>query len=72
MSHDIFYYNFAWKDYGEAASMSGLLDMVKVSVPQTGVCEICEPRSIYVPDHLTKFQLLLICVPIPGTCFCAD
>ena len=31
MSQDIFYYNFAWKDYGEAASMSGLLDMVKVS-----------------------------------------
>ena len=30
MSQDIFYYNFAWKDYGEAASMSGLLDMVKV------------------------------------------
>ena len=30
MSQDIFYYNFAWKDYGEAASMAGLLDMVKV------------------------------------------
>ena len=30
MSQDIFYYNFAWKDYGEASSMSGLLDMVKV------------------------------------------
>ena len=30
MSKDIFYYNFAWKDYGEAASMNGLLDMVKV------------------------------------------
>ena len=30
MSEDIFYYNFAWKDYGEADSMAGLLDMVKV------------------------------------------
>ena len=31
MSQDIFYYNFAWKDYGEAHSMIALLDMVKVS-----------------------------------------
>lgn len=29
MKNDIFFYNFAWKDYGEA-SMHGLLDMVKV------------------------------------------
>lgn len=29
MKADIFFYNFAWKDYGEA-SMPGLLDMVKV------------------------------------------
>jgi protein tyrosine phosphatase domain-containing protein 1 len=29
MRADIFFYNYAWKDYGEA-SMSGLLDMVKV------------------------------------------
>ncbi|CAG9124756.1 unnamed protein product [Plutella xylostella] len=29
MSNDIYYYNFAWEDYGEA-SLSGLLDMTKV------------------------------------------
>ena len=29
MKADIFFYNFAWKDFGEA-SMAGLLDMVKV------------------------------------------
>ncbi|KAJ2941250.1 hypothetical protein O0L34_g3448 [Tuta absoluta] len=29
MANDIFYYNFAWPDYGEA-SLSGLLDMAKV------------------------------------------
>lgn len=29
MKADIFFYNFAWKDFGEA-SMVGLLDMVKV------------------------------------------
>eukprot|EP00095_Tigriopus_kingsejongensis_P006903 snap_masked-scaffold126_size328755-processed-gene-1.1 protein:Tk06903 transcript:snap_masked-scaffold126_size328755-processed-gene-1.1-mRNA-1 annotation:"protein tyrosine phosphatase domain-containing protein 1" len=29
MKHDIYFYNFAWKDYGEA-SMTNLLDMVKV------------------------------------------
>ena len=30
MAADIFYYNFAWRDYGEASTMGGLLDMVKV------------------------------------------
>ena len=35
MSQDIFYYNFAWKDYGEAHSMLGLLDMVKVNLSYT-------------------------------------
>ncbi|XP_068624999.1 uncharacterized protein [Battus philenor] len=29
MANDIYYYNFAWPDYGEA-SLSGLLDMAKV------------------------------------------
>ncbi|KAL0811854.1 hypothetical protein ABMA28_009280 [Loxostege sticticalis] len=29
MSNDIYYYNFAWPDYGEA-TLSGLLDMAKV------------------------------------------
>ena len=29
MKANIFFYNFAWKDFGEA-SMVGLLDMVKV------------------------------------------
>ncbi|XP_038218503.1 protein tyrosine phosphatase domain-containing protein 1-like [Zerene cesonia] len=29
MANDIYYYNFAWPDYGEA-SLSGLLDMTKV------------------------------------------
>ncbi|XP_026319945.1 protein tyrosine phosphatase domain-containing protein 1-like [Hyposmocoma kahamanoa] len=29
MANDIYYYNFAWADYGEA-SLSGLLDMAKV------------------------------------------
>ena len=29
MKADIFFYNFAWKDFGEA-TMAGLLDMVKV------------------------------------------
>ncbi|CAG5055294.1 unnamed protein product [Parnassius apollo] len=29
MANDIYYYNFAWSDYGEA-SLSGLLDMAKV------------------------------------------
>ncbi|CAH1121425.1 unnamed protein product [Ceutorhynchus assimilis] len=29
MEHDIYYYNFAWKDYGDA-TLEGLLNMVKV------------------------------------------
>ena len=48
MSQDIFYYNFAWKDYGEASSMSGLLDMVKVRRELFNIKQYISYYRIYI------------------------
>ena len=50
MKADIFFYNFAWKDFGEA-TMAGLLDMVKVlsfALSEGKVAVHCH-AGIYLP-----------------------
>jgi len=57
MKADIFFYNFAWKDYGDS-SMNSLLDMVKVSGREN--CDIdclavMQPSSLEAPAFVYKW-----------------
>ena len=64
MSQDIFYYNFAWKDYGEAHSMLGLLDMVKVNLSYTFLT--LEILPIKRNSRINKCQIIGL-TNFPGT-----
>ena len=60
MKADIFFYNFAWKDFGEA-TMAGLLDMVKVlsfALSEGKVAVHCH-AGIYLP-YARHYNPLLI------------
>ncbi|CAH2237694.1 jg11370 [Pararge aegeria aegeria] len=59
MSNDIYYYNFAWPDYGEA-SLSGLLDMAKV------LSFALQEGRVAIHCHAAVCALLLIFTPIIG------
>jgi protein tyrosine phosphatase domain-containing protein 1 len=60
----VFFYNFGWKDYGEA-SLTSLLDMVKVvafAVTEGKVAIHCHAgeSTTLVPAHLNIVWLLFI------------
>ena len=66
MSQDIFYYNFAWKDYGEASSMSGLLDMVKVRTASFNI-----KHKIFTYMCMCKYMLNILNVLL-GSIICVN
>lgn len=59
----VYYYNFAWKDYGEA-TLEGLLNMVKVlafALSEGRVAIHCHAGKLIIPRGLILVNIGVIC-----------